>query len=104
MNIKSFDLFQTCVKLTFENGYTGYFSVDNSIPTLRDNCIGISSLYCKTLAIEEDESVLLSEIPTVPTINSTTITSTSETDYDIIVSIMLLKKLRSTDSFIGNIS
>lgn len=93
MNTKAFDLFQTCVKLSYENGYTGYFSVGNSIPTLKDNCIGISSLYCKTLAIEEDESVLLSEILTVPTINSITITPTSESDYDIIVSIILLKKL-----------
>lgn len=97
-------LFQTCVKLIFDNGYTGYFSVGNSIPTLKENCIGISSLYCKTLGIKEDELVLLSEISSVPTINSITVTPTSESDYDIIVSIIMQIQFSSTDCFLGIVS
>lgn len=60
--------------------------MSNSEYTLKENCIGISSLYCKTLGIEENEVVLLSEIVPVSTINSISITPTSESDYDIIVS------------------
>lgn len=75
-----------CVKLTYGNEKTGYFSVSKSVSTLGDDSIGISSLYCKTLGIEENENVLLSEIPFLPTINSITVTPTSESDYDIIVS------------------
>lgn len=60
--------------------------MSNSESTLQDNCIGISSLYCKTLGIEENEVVILSEIAPVSTINSISITPTSESDYDVIVS------------------
>lgn len=78
--------FQSCVKLSFENGKTGYFSVTNSIATLSTDSIGISSLYCKALGIQENENALLSEIASLPAINSITITPLSESDFDIIVS------------------
>lgn len=74
--------------MNFGNEKEGYFSVGNSLDTLKDHSIGMSSLFCKVLGIQENELVLLSEIATVPTINSITILPSSGNDYDVIVSLL----------------
>lgn len=69
--------------------------------TLNEHSIGMSSLYCKALGIEENKLVLLSEIPSVPTINSITILPASGNDYDVIVSVYYLQILLVIYKFLG---
>ncbi|KAG5891031.1 hypothetical protein JTB14_035222 [Gonioctena quinquepunctata] len=74
----------TCLRLSYNETKDAYFSVGPFSAELSDDCIGISSLFAKTLGIEENVLVTFSEISQLASVKKFTISPASQHDYDVI--------------------
>ncbi|CAH0557658.1 unnamed protein product [Brassicogethes aeneus] len=72
------------VKLTYGEGRTAYFSVNLTQTSIEHDCIGISRIYAKSLGIQENENIIILEIPKPPLIKSMAITPTCDSDYEVL--------------------
>ncbi|XP_076269258.1 peroxisomal biogenesis factor 1 isoform X2 [Rhynchophorus ferrugineus] len=74
----------TCLRLSYNDNETAYFSANIVRNIVDSDCIGINSLYAKVLSIKENDLVNVSEIEQLPVVNSINIQPSNKTDYEVL--------------------
>ncbi|XP_028136564.1 uncharacterized protein LOC114331258 [Diabrotica virgifera virgifera] len=72
-----------CVKVIINEDHVVYFSIGDTSVELDDNCIGLNSLFARTLNLDNNILVRVSEVPSFPSVSSLTVFPVNRNEYEV---------------------